>query len=56
MLPPCGPEDIEEIGKCWMHNVDTCPKYTRPSDYCPDYVNKKKEDKIMTLEEYIRKI
>lgn len=55
-LPPCGPEDIEEIGKCWMQSTDNFSRYTRPSDYCPDYANRKKEDKGMTLEEYLKKI
>ena len=53
-LPPAGPDDIESIGKCWMHTIDTLPRYTLPKDRCPDHVDRKEEDKTMTLEEYLK--
>ena len=45
-----------EKGKCYMQNSDEGSfKITGGNAYCPDYVNRKKEEKKNgTLEEWIR--
>lgn len=54
-LPPAAPDDVREEGKCYMHSIDCHSVYTSPSEYCPDHIDRKEEDKKMTLEEYLRK-
>ena len=47
---------IEMNGKCHMHNGDTEPyTITKENSYCPDYTNRKKEEKKSgTLEDWIK--
>lgn len=44
-------------GRCWMRVGDgEMVKMTKETDYCPDYVNRKKEEKKSgTLENFIKK-
>ena len=45
------------FGHCYMENSDLGPfKVTREDCYCPDYTNRKKEEKKSgTLEDWIKK-
>lgn len=47
---------VEWCGLCYMHNGDYAPcKLVKDSDYCPDYVNRKAEEKKHgTLEDWIK--
>ena len=44
-------------GRCWMHVGDgEMVTMTKETDYCPDYTNRKKEEKKSgTLEDWIKK-
>lgn len=42
------------VGKCYMESDANFSKYTTPTSYCPDYINRKKEDKNGTLEDWIK--
>lgn len=48
--------EIGGVGKCYMQNGDDATyAITRGDSYCPDYVNRKKEEKRAgTLDEFIK--
>lgn len=44
------------VGHCYMHSQDCFLAYvTKETDYCPDYINRKKGNKDGTLDDWIEK-
>ena len=46
--------EIERNGQCFMHSCEGHQEYTDESSYCPDYINRKKENKKGTIEEWLK--
>lgn len=44
---------MDNLGKCYFQSMESCEHYTIENSYCPDYSNRKKEDKKQTLDDWI---